>query len=146
MIRVVLDTNVIVSAHINEGGLEASVLDLVFQKRLGLFISDPILAEYGLVLRRKSLHLDPLRVEDSLAGIHKISTSVKPSHTVSTAADPPDNRFLECAEAAGTDYLVTGNKRHFPKRWGKTKVVNARELLEIIGSKLMPSPGGGLPK
>ena len=136
MIRVVLDTNVIVSAHINEEGLEASVLDLMFQKRLELFISDPIFAEYGLVLRRKRLHLDPHRVEDSLAGIHEISTSVKPSHTVSTAADPADNRFLECAEAAGADYLATGNKRHFPKRWDKTKVVNARELLEIIGPEL----------
>ena len=44
----------------------------------------------------------------------------------------PDNRFLECAEAAQADFLVTGNKRHFPKQWKATKVVNARELLSTI--------------
>ena len=132
MIRVVLDTNVVVSAHINLEGLEASVLDLVFQKRLQLFLSDPVLAEYGLVLRREKIHLDRLRVERSLMAIRNIATIVEPTHSVSAAADPADNRFLECAQAASADYLVTGNKRHFPKRWGKTKVVNAREFLEII--------------
>ena len=145
MIRVVLDTNVVVSAHINLEGLEASVLDLVFQKRLELFVSESVLAEYGLVLRRQKLHLDRLRVKGSLAEIRKISTLVKPSSVVLAAADPPDNRFLECAEAASVDFLVTGNKRHFPKQWKNTKVVNARELLEIIGDELRPVPVGDLP-
>jgi predicted nucleic acid-binding protein len=43
-----------------------------------------------------------------------------------------DNVFLECAEAAQADYLVTGNQRHFPERWKKTKVIGARELIEFI--------------
>ena len=136
MIRVVLDTNVVVSAHINLEGLEASVLDLVFQKRLELFVSEPVLAEYDLVLSRPRLRLDPRRVAHSLAEIRKISMSVRPSSIVSAAADPTDNRFLECAEAASADFLVTGNKRHFPKQWKKTKVVNAREFLEMIESEI----------
>jgi uncharacterized protein len=44
------------------------------------------------------------------------------------------NRFLECAEAASADCLFTGNKRNFPKRWKTTVVVNARELLGLIGN------------
>ena len=36
---------------------------------------------------------------------------------------------VECAEAANAGYLVTGNKRHFPVRWKKTEILNARELL-----------------
>jgi predicted nucleic acid-binding protein len=52
---------------------------------------------------------------------------------VSKSTDDADNRFLECAEAAGADFLVTGNKRHFPRLWEKTQVVNARELLGLIG-------------
>ena len=146
MIRIVLDTNVVVSAHINMEGLEASVLDLVFQKKLALLVSDPILAEYRLVLGREKLHLNPHRVVNSLAEIRKVSTVVKPSHIVSAAPDSSDNRFLECAESANADFLVTGNKRHFPKQWKKTKVVNARELLEIIPGELPPFPGGGLPE
>jgi predicted nucleic acid-binding protein len=48
-----------------------------------------------------------------------------------------DNRFLECAGAAEAEFLVTGNKRHFPKRWKKTRVVNARGLLGMIGSSFL---------
>ena len=48
------------------------------------------------------------------------------------SSDPEDNKFLECAQAAGAEYLVTGNKRHFPKTWRKTKVVNSRELIKVI--------------
>ncbi|MBI1954785.1 MAG: putative toxin-antitoxin system toxin component, PIN family [Acidobacteria bacterium] len=136
MIRVVLDTNVVVSAHINLEGLEASVLDLVLQKRVALIVSAPVLGEYVLVLRREKIHLDPLQVEHSLTEIRKISVIVEPTRSVSAAADPADNRFLECADAAKADYLVTGNKRHFPKSWRKTEIVNARELLEIIGPQL----------
>ena len=44
---------------------------------------------------------------------------------------------LECAEVASADYLVTGNKRHFPKRWKVTAVVNARELLGLIGANFL---------
>ena len=40
--------------------------------------------------------------------------------------------FLECAEAAHADYLVTGNKRHFPDQWKKTRVIGVREFIEIV--------------
>ena len=50
--------------------------------------------------------------------------------------DRDDNIFLECAGEARADYLVTGNKRHFPKFWRSTKVINDRELTEIIAPHL----------
>ncbi len=52
------------------------------------------------------------------------------------AHDPDDNRFLECAEAARADYLVTGNTRHVPRHWRGTEVVNARELIERVVPEL----------
>jgi len=52
--------------------------------------------------------------------------------TVEECTDPDDNIFLECAQAGEADYLVTGNKRHFPDRWKKTKVIGARELIELM--------------
>jgi len=54
---------------------------------------------------------------------------VTPHELVSESRDDFDNRFLECAEAADAHYRVTGNKRHFPKRWKSTHIVNAREFL-----------------
>ena len=46
--------------------------------------------------------------------------------------DLQDNMFLECADAARADYLVTGNVRHFPKFWKKTKVITSREFLSLV--------------
>jgi predicted nucleic acid-binding protein len=47
-------------------------------------------------------------------------------------ADPDDDAFLECAQAAQADYLVTGNLKHFPSSWGSTRVVTARWLLDYM--------------
>ena len=139
MIRVVLDTNVLVSAHLQEEGLEATVFLLALSRRIILCVSEPVLAEYTGVLRRRKFSLDPHRVTRSLEQIRSAGRRVRPKHMLTVCPDPEDNRFLECAEAGGADYLITGNKRHFPPHWGKTKVVNAREFLEITGPELLLS-------
>jgi predicted nucleic acid-binding protein len=57
---------------------------------------------------------------------------VEPAGGIGVCSDPDDDMFLECAEAAGADYLVTGNKRHFPDSWKKTKIVTAREFVTMM--------------
>lgn len=132
MIRVVLDTNVIISAHLNEAGLEASVFQLALAKKIEWIVSPAILEEYETVLRRKKFKFDSERVERLLARIDKAARPVEPQGRLAVCPDEADNRFLECTEVAKADYLVTGNARHFPKRWKTTRIVNARELLELI--------------
>ncbi len=134
--KVVLDTNVVVSAHLKAGGLEAFVLDLALASKLQLYVSPDVLAEYEEVLRRPCFRIDSKKVTQSLRLIKKRAKKVKPTLTLSVSPDPDDNRFLECAEAAGADYLVTGNTRHFPAKHRKTLVVNARQLIEIITPEL----------
>ena len=129
-IRVVLDTNIVVSAHLNFEGYERSVLDLALSGKLKMFVSETILREYESVLRRAKFRLKPSDVSRSLRLLRAAARVVASYGQVNAARDPGDNRFLECAEAAKADYLVTGNKRHFPKRWRQTLIVNARELLE----------------
>lgn len=130
---VVLDTNVVVSAHLNRDGFEAFVLNLALARRIKLYISAEILEEYGDVLEREKFDLAPDLITASLHLIDKNSSRIKPRQHVLAASDPDDDKFLECAQAADADYLITGNKRHFPERWKKTRVVNAREfLLDVI--------------
>jgi predicted nucleic acid-binding protein len=57
-----------------------------------------------------------------------------PTLAHSASPDEDDNRFLELAEAADAHYLVTGNKRHFPRHSKQTRVVNARELLTLLAA------------
>lgn len=116
MIRVVLDTNAIVSAQLKPTGLEATVLLLALRGDIALFVSPP--------------KFDPRRVEAVLLDIGAASQLVHPARTLADAKHEPDNRFLECAEAACADFLVTGNKRHFPKDWRPSKIVNAREFID----------------
>jgi uncharacterized protein len=130
IIRVVLDTNVVVSAHLNSEGYERSVLDLALSGKLRMFVSEAILGEYASVLRRPKFRLKPRSVSHSLLLLRAAARVVAPYGQINVARDPGDNHFLECAEAAKADYLVTGNKRHFPKQWRQTLMVNARELLE----------------
>ncbi len=129
---VVLDTNVVVSAHLKAEGVEWFVFTMALKGDLKLFVSAPILEEYRDVLKRKRLRLSLERVEASLKYIEAHATHCEPKRTVLAAGDPEDNKFLECAQEVGADFLVTANKRHFPRAWGTTRVVNARELLEII--------------
>jgi len=130
MIRVVLDTNTVVSAQIKPSGLEALVLLLALRGRLSLFVSPPILAEYQRVLYKPKLKFDPRRVEAVLLEIGAASRLIHPTRILAEAKHEADNRFLECAEVSHADYLVTGNKRHFPKDWRPSKIVNAREFLD----------------
>lgn len=138
MIKVVLDTNVIVSAHIKPDGLERAVLNLALAGKVELCMSGAIFSEYDLVLHRSKLNIESTWADASLQLIRKHAITVVPKRPLAASPDEADNRFLECAEEAQADYLVTGNKRHFPTGWKNTKIVNAREFLELIGSNLKP--------
>jgi putative PIN family toxin of toxin-antitoxin system len=132
MIRVVLDTNILVSATIKPAGPESAVVELAAASRITLCFSPAMLAEFREVLLRPKFSLDPSRVERFLKSLESAAVILQPERALSACPDEADNRFLECAEAAEADYLVTGNKRHFPARWRGTRVVNARELLAIL--------------
>ncbi len=135
-IRLVLDTNVVVSAHLNSEGFERYALDLVLAGKLRLLASEAILAEYAAVLARPKFSSAPKQLAKSFRLIRSAARIVRPHHFQTITRDSADNRFLECAYAAKADYLVTGNKRHFPASWQQTLVVNARELVEWTAAGL----------
>jgi len=128
--RVVIDTNVVVSAAINRRGLEGRIVELVATRDLAFYASPAVFAEYEAVLSRPKFgSIDPERIHLLMAALQVEAIMVTPSRRVDVSPDESDNRLLECAEAADADYLITGNKRHFPRRWKGTSIVNAREFL-----------------
>jgi putative PIN family toxin of toxin-antitoxin system len=135
-LRLVIDTNVLVSAALKPNGLQRTVFLLAITKPARWYVSDPIMAEYSAVLAhpelkiRKSLRLQVIQL------IKNHTYFITPSHLPQVTTDPDDNIFLECADAARADYLVTGNQRHFPRFWKKTKIINSREFLDIIAPHL----------
>jgi putative PIN family toxin of toxin-antitoxin system len=129
--RIVIDTNVIVSAALKPGRLEEAVVFLIADRRCELMVSPAVYAEYYDVLRRPRLQLRPERVDYFLQLLSAEGSLVKMTSRLSVSPHESDNRFLECAEAARADFL-TGNQRHFPNVWKSTRVVSARELLESL--------------
>jgi uncharacterized protein len=113
-LKVVYDTNILVSAALKPGSIPDSLVALVMGKQVRLFLSSAILDEYTEVLKRPKFRLDPDTVNDFLRDLTRAATMVRPTQRASNASDEPDNRFIECARKARVDYLVTGSKRHFP--------------------------------
>jgi putative PIN family toxin of toxin-antitoxin system len=128
MIRVVLDTNVLVSANINDEGLEALVVSLALTGSLQPYISEPILKEYERVLYYRRLKFAPEEIKALIEKVHHASMMITPRYALREATHEPDNRFLECSEAADAEFLITGNTKHFPKKWKNTRIVSAREF------------------
>ena len=101
-------------------------------------VSDAPIDEYYRVFSSRHLqHLDPSRVT-KLRGLREaVSIRVHPRHRLEISGHDDDNRVYECAEAAGADYIVTENAKHFKKPHKQTQIVNARQLLKLLapGSK-----------
>jgi putative PIN family toxin of toxin-antitoxin system len=136
MIRVVLDTNIVVSAALVDEGLPAAIFDLATNKHILMVVSREILAEYEKVLHYPRLKLDPARIAGFLSDIRKVSILVSPSRVLSISRDEADNRFYECADAGKADYLITGNAQHFPVHHKHTKIVSPREFIELTAPDL----------
>lgn len=111
------------------GGLEAKVVSM---RDLQPCVTEEIQAEYEEVLRRDKFRPWQAEAEKILIRIDETATRFTPGIRLTAATDEDDNRFLECAEAACADYLITGNLRHYPSEWKHTKVLNARMFFDII--------------
>ena len=136
-LRLVVDTNVVVSAALKPDGLQRTVVLLALAKPARWYVSGAILSEYAAVLARPELKVRRNLRQQLLQLIENHTRLVVPSRLSQVTTDPSDNIFVECADAARADYLVTGNQRHFPKFWKNTKIISSREFLNIIAPHLI---------
>lgn len=136
-LRLVIDTNVVVSAALKPEGVQRTVVLLAMTKPARWYVSDAIVAEYAAVLARPELKIRKgLRLQLRQL-IENHTRVVTPSRLRQVTSDPADNMFVECADAARADYLITGNQRHFPTFWKNTKIITSSEILSIIAPHLL---------
>jgi putative PIN family toxin of toxin-antitoxin system len=138
-VRVVLDTNVLVSALLSRAGIPAEVLRRTLRGELIPLFDERIFEEYREVLARPKLKIDPVVMARLLESLSVIGEPVKAVPLESpNAPDPDDLAFLEVAVTGRADALVTGNARHFPDTRG-VELFSPRALLERLGA----GPGVG---
>lgn len=112
--RIVLDTNIIISRYLTPHGRVARIVDLWESNAFELIVSVAVLDEYDRVLhypRLRRLHqLTDAQLVNILDALQEFSVLVAPSATPAVVEDDPDDdHFLAAADAGGVDCLVTGD-------------------------------------
>jgi len=130
--KIVLDTNIVVSGLLHSEGNPGQVLALALSGAIHVCHHEQILAEYREVLARPRFKLNAARVKEVLAKLEMDGINLEVREEKLDLPDADDEPFLAVALAASADYLVTGNIRHFPseKRKG-CSVVTPAEFIEI---------------
>jgi putative PIN family toxin of toxin-antitoxin system len=134
--RLILDTNVLVSASIQRG-YPYFIVDRVFaDPNLELCFSAELFTEYVDVLNREKFAKFPdfhSRAQILLSDIQTFGVLFTTNTKVDLIGDEPDNRLLELAASCKAQYLVTGNTNDFTMTEYKgTKIVTPKEFFEII--------------
>jgi putative PIN family toxin of toxin-antitoxin system len=114
MWRIVLDTNILVSAILSKNSGPYKIMNMVFDEKFSIYYSLEMLAEYENVLYRKKLNLNIDKVENVLTAIKIVGVLVP--HKVSSIpiVDEDDRVFYDVAKTNAA-LLITGNRKHFPK-------------------------------
>lgn len=131
--RIVLDTNVLVSAIVFGGNPERILLE-IDKKGYALLISPAMFVELARILHKKIAWQEE-QIVFALEGIKKLCTLVKPTIQIKKIKnDPSDNRILECAVSGKADYIVTGDKKHILplKKFSGIPILSPKEFLQKV--------------
>ncbi len=107
--RVLFDTNVLISALLFPGGRGEASLFHIIEGRDPLLISKPLLHELLTVLANKFSH-DREELARVAVFLGDLAEMVHQQSQLQILEDEPDNRVLECAVAGKADIIVTGDK------------------------------------
>ncbi len=114
--KIVMDTNVVVSALLRPQGVLARILDLVLSRQATLALDHRIYNEYQEVLLRPEFGFSRDYVDNILDFLWRSSERAHAVALPVQLPDPDDAKFLEVAASAAADALITGNLKHFPPR------------------------------
>jgi len=129
-LKVVLDTNIFISAFVIPGGKAEAAYSHALRKDFTLYSSVAILTETAQKLREK-FGWQQDKITSLLKAIAKVAIVIKTEPHLHHLTDEPDNRVLECAEAVGADFIVTGDKHLlFLKRFQNSDVVRLADFLK----------------
>ena len=138
MLKLVLDTNTIVSAFFWEGN-EAELLRKIEQGKAKLYITGKILKEIEEVIKRPKFDrvmmtagLTPDQIIQKIVSLSHLV--IAPKLNIKVCRDEKDNKFLECAESAKVDYIVSGDGDLLVlKEYGEIPIVRTWKILQLLG-------------
>lgn len=130
-VRLVIDTNVIVSALLHPERTPDRALSLIHERGAIVLVDDRITSEYRAVLGRPKLSIDPHRRDALLDRLLASAEHVLAEPIALALIDDDDRAFIEVARSGAADAIVTGNAKHFPSDCG-VAVLSPAALLERL--------------
>jgi uncharacterized protein len=135
-VRVVLDTNVLVSGTMHPLRVPGEVLRLAIEGKFTSLYDPRILDEYLDVLKRPHFKFNPADIDILINSLKQQGEEIEGPFPVLELDDKTDEKFLEVAWAGMAEALVTGNGKHFPARRARlVKIMNPREFLNAHKSR-----------
>ena len=133
MIKIVLDTNILISATIWQGN-EYNLLKLAKLGKIKLILSPEIIKEFEDVISRPKFGFSKKQIEDAIKHVISVSEIIIPSAKLDAIKDDPsDNKVLEVALAGNVDYLISGDNHLLKlKKFRKVKIINAGRFFELF--------------
>jgi putative PIN family toxin of toxin-antitoxin system len=132
-LKVVLDTNILISAFVFPGGPPEMVYRAALEGRVTLITSPILLAEFGRVLSEK-FGWDPPRVREAVGQVARLGTVIRPVEQVEVIGeDPADDRVLEAAGTADAEVIVSGDRHLLRlKRWRGVRIEKVTVFLKRL--------------
>ena len=135
--RVVLDTNVLISAVLSDAGRPARILQAWHERKFQLIAAAELIEEVRKVSRYPHLitRLVPSQVGRLVGDLRDVSIFLHKLPQVDLSPDPFDNFLLAMAQTGNADYLVTGDKADLLslEGHGATRIVTVREFANLLG-------------
>lgn len=131
--RIVLDTNVLVSGLLNPNGYPGRMVDLIVSHRITLLYDDRIIAEYSDVLARPQLDI-PQDLATAILSFIRLSGEFIAAQPLKAdlLPDPDDLPFAEVGISGKADSLVTGNIKHFRTLEKMIVVLSPAEIIDKV--------------
>ena len=115
MLKVVLDTNVLVSALWSKQGNPSSVVEKLFKNEIELCFTDEIIEEYDEVLRREKFGFSKNQVDSFLHELQRNGVLAESAKSTEPFTDETDRKFYDAAKTNDA-VLITGNTKHYPDK------------------------------
>ncbi len=130
-VRVILDTNILISA-IGFGGVPREVFLLTIKEKIKGVISQILLVELIEVINKKFPRLIP-DLSDIASSISELFLIVHPKESINIVRDRDDNRVLEAAVEGDCDFIITGDEDLLKLgKYKKIKIVTPAQFLELV--------------
>ena len=131
--RLVLDTNIVISAFINPYGNPSQIMKIILNRKAEMCYNSAILSEYeNVILRPKfSKHIDAGNIRWFINLIGNIGIAVDPLPSNVKLPDESDRIFYDTARESGS-ILISGNLKHFPKA---SFIMSPADFLKLINEK-----------